>query len=111
MQAAAMVLRREIVSIYPSLNGFLNWCIGIFSDVSTKNKKNWTSSLYNVAVHIILRQETYGLQFILFHYLFILIRCVYVNSEQSEYLVDVGFENSHWQENLIASVLVFMIKA
>lgn len=53
-QAAAMVLRREIVSIYPALNGVLDWCVAILNTTFKPRTKAtgrpvyimWSSTYY-----------------------------------------------------------------
>ncbi len=54
MQAAATVLRREIISIYPVLNGVLDWCVAILNTTFQPRTKAtgrpvyimWSSTYY-----------------------------------------------------------------
>ncbi len=79
MQAAATVLKRDIVSIYPTLNGVLDRCVPILNTTFQPRTKStghpvyimWSSTYYP-------KPKKPGLQIILFHSLLIQIRFVYI---------------------------------
>ena len=90
MQAAAMVLRREIVSIYPSLNGVLDWCVAILNRTFQPRTKATGRPVY------IMWSSTYypktGYTWTPNQFVPLLIDpdqvCI---CEQSKHLVDAGF--------------------